>query len=188
MFVFVGSTATWKPLTPSGMPFDFVQVFPRSVERYAPRPANVVPPPKTSLPVRTTIAPPFAMPTPPAAWVGRLSPIERQVDEPLSMSQTPPRPPVAKRRPVLESYAKWLIRPARSASPLFSTRVYPALSPISGPLPYGFQLPLEPETELPRAAIRAFWRSAAAYAPGLATPVRRARSWLTANISAASPV
>src|SRR3954471_15938560 len=83
------------------------------------------------------------------------------------------------------------MRPARSASPLFSTREYPALSPISGPLPYGCHDPVEPETVLPRAAIRAFCRRAAAYAPGLTAiddAVRCASCWFATSFSVASPV
>src|SRR5436309_2347390 len=101
MFALVGSTATWNELTPSGIPFAFLHDLPRSVERYAPTPEKVVPPPKTSLPVRTTIAPFCAIPIPPTACDGRLSPIERHVVEPRSSSQTPPWPALAKSRPVL---------------------------------------------------------------------------------------
>src|SRR5438034_6885238 len=98
MFGFVGSTATWNALTPTGIPFDFDHVLPPSVDRYAPTPVKVVPPPKTSLPVRTMIVPfvPAGLkPRPPTAWVGRLSPIDRHVIVSRSSAQTPPCPTLA---------------------------------------------------------------------------------------------
>jgi hypothetical protein len=121
------------------------------------------------------LVPTGAKPTPPTACVGSVSPIDRQVVEPLSSAQTPPWPALAKSRPDFESKAKWLIRPPRSAWPLNAIRLKRASSPISGPLPYAFQALVEAATVLPRAAIRAFCRSAAAYAPGFTAsddPVR----------------
>src|SRR3954470_24887099 len=92
-----GSAATLKPITPLGTPLECCQVAPPSVERKAPRPANVPPPPNTLSPVATTSVPPPAgdPAIPPTAWVGRESPTDCQWAPTSSDRHTPPSPTAA---------------------------------------------------------------------------------------------
>src|SRR3954468_16567928 len=97
MLGLVGSAATLNAITPLGTPLECCQVAPPSVERNAPRPANVPPPPKTLSPVTITSVP-LAYAIPPTAGVGSESPIECQCAPRSSDCQAPPSPTAANTR------------------------------------------------------------------------------------------
>src|ERR1700687_2366218 len=86
-----GSTAIRKVRAEPGMPVAFGQLAPSFVVLKTPTPGLQLKQ-KAFSPVPATSVPPFAFDhaIPPITWVGRVSPIDRQLCPLLRLSQTPP--------------------------------------------------------------------------------------------------